>query len=74
MNQDVKNLETCESIQPTFVAPEDFHRLAISNRQLDRRDDRRAGLRGLVDVETGEWFVVEEDRLYASLQEHIVGA
>lgn len=74
MIQEVNNLVTCESLQPTFVDPEDFHRLAISNRQLDRRDDRRAGLRGLVDAETGEWFVVEEDRLYASLQEQSVGA
>lgn len=74
MSQEVKNMVTCESIQPTFVEPEEFNRLAISNRQLDRRDDRRAGLRGLVDAETGEWFVVEENRLYATLQEQSVGA
>ena len=69
----IKTLVMCEPMQPTFVDPEQFNRLAISNRQLDRRDDRRAGLRGLLDAETGEWFVVEEDRLYASQHEQGVG-
>jgi hypothetical protein len=64
MRNNTENMATCESAQPTFVPPEEFHRLAISNRQLDRRDDRRAGLKGLYDAGTGEWFVVEEDRLY----------
>jgi len=73
MSQDVKAMVTCDSMQPTFIGPEEFNRLAISNRQLDRRDDRRAGLRGLLDAETGEWFVVEENRLYASEQAQNVG-
>lgn len=64
MREHANNLATCDSIQPTFVEPEEFHRLAISIRQLDRRDDRRAGLRGLYDAQSGQWFVVEEDRLY----------
>jgi len=58
------NILADDAIQPTFIEPEEFHRLAISNRQLDRRDDRRARLRGLYDARSGEWFVVDEDRLY----------
>jgi hypothetical protein len=66
MSQEMENLATYGAIEPIFVGPEEFYRLAISNRQLDRRDDRRSGLRGLCDTQTGQWFVIEEDRLYGT--------
>jgi hypothetical protein len=48
----------------TFVDAYQFQRLAISLRKLVRADAPDAGLRGLLDVETGERFVTEEENLF----------
>jgi len=48
----------------TFIDAYEFRRLAISTRQLVRADDPESGLRGLQDVETGERFVTEEEKLF----------
>lgn len=50
-----------------YVDPQRFCQLAVSNRQLIRADDPHAGLRGLIDQETGTKYVVESQRL-ASFQ------
>ncbi|MCA9268502.1 MAG: hypothetical protein KDA41_08520 [Planctomycetales bacterium] len=48
---------------PTLIDAEEFCRLAISSRTLVRCDDRAAGVRALVDVETGEVFQVDDTQL-----------
>ncbi|MFO0870699.1 MAG: hypothetical protein U0935_17355 [Pirellulales bacterium] len=50
-----------------FVDPEEFCRLVVSTRPLQRCDDPRSGLRGLSDVATGEQFFVEDLRLSSFL-------
>ena len=66
MNQEVENMLVCDTPPRTFVEPDEYRRLMISNRHLVRRDDRAAGLRGLWDINSGAWFVIEEEELYAS--------
>lgn len=41
-----------------------FLELLVGTRRLIRRDIPGAGLRGLLDSETREWFVIEESRLF----------
>ena len=48
---------------PRMIEPEEYCRLAISLRPLQRCDDRAAGLRMLMDTATGEVFAIEETRL-----------
>ena len=50
------------------VAPHEFCQLAVSSRALVRWDDTALGLKGLKDVETGEFFVVD----FAQLMAHTV--
>ena len=49
-----------------FVDPYEFQSLAVSTRRLVRADDPAAGLRGLLDIDTGTCFVTEEERLFKS--------
>lgn len=49
------------------VDPQQFFELALSTRKLVRDDRSSAGLRGLLDPETGHRFVVEEDKLFDAL-------
>ncbi|MFO0904364.1 MAG: hypothetical protein U0939_15275 [Pirellulales bacterium] len=49
------------------VEPDEFCRLVVSMRPLQRRDDPEAGLRGLEDTSTGEQFYVEDVRLSSFL-------
>ena len=80
MNPEVETMIDCDTLARTFVEPDEYHRLVISNRHLERRDDRPAGLRGLWDIDTGAWFVIEEEKLYASqlsgreAEAHSIGA
>ena len=46
-----------------WVEPAEFCRLAISNLPLIRCDDAAAGLRGLVNQDTGERYVVDNTKL-----------
>ena len=45
------------------VSAGEFLRLMLSTRKLLRDDPRDGGLRAVVDPETGDRFVVEEDKL-----------
>ena len=45
---------------------DEYCKLLLSRRPLIRRDDPRGGLVGLVDAQTGEWFVVKENSLHAT--------
>ena len=48
----------------TFVGPDEFQILAVSNRRLWRSNDPAAGVRGLLDPETGKRYVTEEEKLF----------
>jgi hypothetical protein len=46
--------------EPTlWIEPDKFCQLAVSSRPLVRCDDSAKGLKGLRDLETGEFFVVK---------------
>lgn len=47
-----------------FVDAEDYTQLAVSNRVLERADDEVARLCGLRDLNTGELFYIESERLF----------
>lgn len=47
-----------------FVDTEEFRRMVVSNRQLERADEPRARARGLYDRETGTFLFIEEERLF----------
>ena len=48
-----------------FIGKDEFCALLVSNRQLTRWDMPSANMRGLRDIATGEWFVIEERELFA---------
>ncbi len=47
------------------VEATEFCELAVSGRNLIRCDDGPAGVRGLIDTDTGETFLVDELKLFA---------
>jgi hypothetical protein len=44
----------------TYIGPEEYCRLAVSHRQLERCDDGVRGLRGLRDTEAEMVYLVDE--------------
>jgi|GEM_PF-3808800 len=48
-----------------FVHPMHFRELLVSRKRLTRSDHARANLRGLIDLESGVEFLVEEEMLHA---------
>jgi hypothetical protein len=54
-----------ESANSTFVQREEFCSLLVSTRRLVRSDEPRLGVRGLLDVETGTRFLIEQEKLFA---------
>jgi hypothetical protein len=54
-----------ESANFTFVQREEFCSLLLSTRHLVRSDEPGIGVRGLMDVETGARFLIEQEKLYA---------
>ena len=53
-----------EQASCVYVEPDVFRQLAISNRKLARADSAHEGVCGLIDLETGERFVVKRTRLF----------
>jgi hypothetical protein len=52
---------TCEGSQrATYVEPEEYCRLAVSRRQLERHDDCHRSLRGLRDPDSQMVYYVDE--------------
>lgn len=49
----------------TFVEPDEYCQLATANRQLIRSDEPAAGIRGILDPESGMRFFIEEEKLLA---------
>jgi hypothetical protein len=66
MTGDSDNPAALDTATQTFVQPDEYRRLMISNRHLVRRDDGANGLRGLWDATVGVWYVIDEDTLYAN--------
>lgn len=56
-----------EGIKNHHVDPQRFFELALSTRKLLRDDRSSAGLRGLLDPETGHRFVIEEEKLFGAV-------
>lgn len=46
-----------------FIEPDDFINRATSRDSLQRADDAAAGVHGLLDPESGDYFVVEDEKL-----------
>jgi hypothetical protein len=49
----------------TFLSKAEYCALLVSNRSLTRWDLPSANVRGLRDSVSGEWFVIEEEELFA---------
>ncbi len=48
-----------------FVEANEFLELAVSTHLLRRDDNAGAGIRGLFNPETGERFLIEEEKLFS---------
>ena len=53
-----------------WLKPEEYLTLAISNRRMLRCDDPDEGIRGLLDLATGERFFVREELALLADLEH----
>lgn len=51
---------TNDEHEQRLVSPEQFTRLLLSRRRLERLDEPERGLRGLLDRATGELYVTPE--------------
>jgi hypothetical protein len=49
----------------TLVQREEFCRLLLSTRRLVRSDEPRLRMRGLMDLDTGARFCIEQEKLFA---------
>lgn len=47
----------------TFVQAEEFCQLLLSSRQMVRSDERESNLRGLLDLETGRRYLIDQEQL-----------
>jgi hypothetical protein len=48
----------------TFVQRDEFCRLLLSTRRMVRSDEPDVNVRGLMDVETGARFLIEQEKLF----------
>lgn len=48
----------------TFVHRDEFCELLLSYKKLIRLDEPAVGVRGLLDVESGERFLIEQEKLF----------
>ena len=49
-----------------IVQRSEYCELAVSRKRLQRCDQLAPGIRGLLDLETGMRFLIEEERLFAT--------
>ena len=49
-----------------WLEPEEYLKMAVSGRKMVRCDEPGQGVRGLVDLSTGERFFVREERVLSS--------
>lgn len=52
--------------QRRIVPASEFRELIVSHRRLVRADEPAEGLRGLRDLDSGEWFLTEARKLHES--------
>jgi hypothetical protein len=50
-------------VSQKWLEPEEYLELAVCGRKMARCDDPGRGIRGLLDLSTGERFFVKEDRV-----------
>jgi len=62
--RDARRAELRRQTDCEFLDAESYRALLVSARRLRRRDDGRAKLRGLLDLVTGTWFVIEEENVF----------
>jgi len=53
-----------ESSEFHFVHRDEFCKLLLSSKKLVRSDEPRASLRGLLDLETGMRYLIEQENLF----------
>jgi hypothetical protein len=53
-----------DSSAVTFVQRDEYFRLLTSQRKAVRADDSGACLRGVLDLDTGELFLIEQEQLF----------
>jgi hypothetical protein len=53
-----------ERTASTFVQREEFCRLLLSCRRMVRADEPAVQVRGLLDMETGMRYLIEQERLF----------
>ena len=51
----------------TFVARDEFCKLLLSSQRLVRSDEPRSQVRGLLDLDTGKRFLIEQENLFGRL-------
>jgi hypothetical protein len=49
----------------TFVQRDEFCKLLLSTKRMIRSDEPAVQLRGLLDMETGARFLIEQEKLYS---------
>jgi hypothetical protein len=54
-----------ESSNATFVQREEFCNLLLSTRRMIRSDEPALRVRGLLDMDTGTRFLIEQEKLFA---------
>jgi len=50
-----------------FVGPQEYCKLLVSNKQLERSDEHMLGIRGVFDLKTGVRFLIHEEDLLRAL-------
>ena len=53
-----------ENSNSTFVQRDEFCSLLLSTRRMVRSDEPGRGVRGLLDMETGTRFLIEQEKLF----------
>jgi hypothetical protein len=53
-----------ERSELTFVHREEFCKLLVSFRRVVRADEPAASLRGLLDLDTGKRYLIEQENLF----------
>jgi hypothetical protein len=60
------DLPSTSDLPGQWLKAEEYLALAVSNRKLARCDDPKQGIRGLMDLATGERFLIREEQALQS--------
>jgi hypothetical protein len=66
-NETIKERRSALRQRPgfTFVHRDEFCRLLLSCKKLVRSDEPAVSVRGLLDVQSGERYLIEQEKLFA---------